>query len=151
MAKRPRKATAKRTKKAAKAKKRPVAKKPVKSRPAKRKVKRAKQPAIQTLRTPPSSLDMNRSATAARSGRQAMAENRKQHPKMAAVTAGDVDADVESAYFTGDEAPGGDNPTPDQNDVDDIGQAIGVKYNDNEELRGGEEVVERDKHRWDTE
>jgi len=70
---------------------------------------------------------------------------------MAALTAGDVDADMESAYFTGDETPGGDNPTPDQNDVDDIGQAIGVKYNDNEELRGGDEVVERDRHRWENE
>ena len=39
---------------------------------------------------------------------------------------GDIDADRESAYSVGDEAPGGDNPTPDQDIVDDIGRAVGV-------------------------
>ena len=112
--------------------------------------KRAKAP-VATLRTPPSSLDMNRDATAARSGRQAMAENQRRHAKMGALTGGDVDADVESAYFTGDEVPGGENPTPDQQDVDETGHALGVEYQDNQELEGGEEVAERDKHRWENE
>ena len=49
---------------------------------------------------------------------------------------GDVDVDMESAYFSGDETPGGDNPTPDQDVVDDIGRALGVEYQDGEELRG---------------
>ena len=44
------------------------------------------------------------------------------------MTAGDVDADWEEAYAVGDEAPGGDNPTPDQDRVDDIGKALGVEY-----------------------
>ena len=113
--------------------------------------KKAANPPIATLRTPPSSLDMKRDASAARTGRRQLSESKRQHNKMGAVTGGDVDADMESAYFTGDEAPGGDNPTPDQNDVDDIGSAIGVKYNDNEELKGGEEVAERDRHRWENE
>ena len=52
------------------------------------------------------------------------------------ITGGDVDVDVEDAYFTGDEAPGGDNPTPDQDVVDDIGKALGVTYDDDEELKG---------------
>ena len=116
-----------------------------------RKAARASKPPVPTLRTPPSSLDLNRDATAARSGRRQLSESKRQHNKRSAVTAGDADADMESAYFSGDGAPGGDNTTPDQNDVDDIGQAIGVKYNDNEELRGGEEVVERDRHRWENE
>ena len=51
------------------------------------------------------------------------------------ITGGDVDVDVENAYFSGDEAPGGDNPTPDQDIVDDIGKALGVEYQDNEELQ----------------
>ena len=58
---------------------------------------------------------------------------------------------MESAYFSGDEAPGGDNPTPDQSDVDEIGHAVGVEYADNEELKGSDKVAERDKHRWETE
>ncbi len=94
---------------------------------------------------------MNRSATAARSGRQALNENQRRHNKMAALTGGDVDADMESAYFTGDETPGGDNPTPDQSDVDEIGHAVGLEYGDSEELKGGDKVAERDRHRWDTE
>ena len=56
------------------------------------------------------------------------------------ITGGDVDVDVEDAYFTGDEAPGGDNPTPDQDIVDDIGKALGVQYQDNEELKAVDKV-----------
>jgi hypothetical protein len=65
------------------------------------------------------------------------------------ITGGDVDVDVEDAYFTGDEAPGGDNPTPDQDIVDDIGKALGVVYQDNEELKGADKVKERDRKRWE--
>ena len=106
---------------------------------------------IPTLRTPPSSLDLDRAPSAARTGRRTMDENRRRHSKFAALTAGDVDADMESAYFTGDEAAGGDNPTPDQNDVDEIGHAVGVEYQDNEELKSTDKIDERDKHRWDNE
>ena len=48
-----------------------------------------------------------------------------------------------------DEAPGGDNPTPDQDVVDNIGRAIGIEYQDNEPLKGSEKLLERDKHRWE--
>ena len=65
------------------------------------------------------------------------------------MSGGDPDVDVEDAYFTGEEAPGGDNPTPDQDVVEDIGKALGVTYNDNEELQGADKLVERDKHRWE--
>ncbi|MBM3779918.1 MAG: hypothetical protein FJW23_17060 [Acidimicrobiia bacterium] len=65
------------------------------------------------------------------------------------VTAGDIDADWQSAWDVGDEAPGGDNPTPDQDVVEEIGRAIGVSYEDAEELRGEDKVVERDRHRWE--
>jgi hypothetical protein len=65
------------------------------------------------------------------------------------LTGGDVDVDLEDAYFTGDEAPGGDNPTPDQDIVEDIGRALGVEYQDNEELKAVEKVEERDRKRWE--
>ena len=65
------------------------------------------------------------------------------------ITGGDVDVDVEDAYFTGDGTPGGDNPSPDLEVVDDIGKALGVTYDDNEELQGDGKVAERDKHRWE--
>jgi hypothetical protein len=99
---------------------------------------------------PPSSLDMDRHGSAARTGRAELAEARENHATMTpAITGGDVDADLEAAYFSGDEAPGGDNPTPDQDVVDDIGKALGVEYQDNEELKSGTKVAERDKHRWE--
>lgn len=66
-----------------------------------------------------------------------------------ALTGGDLDADWASAYSSGDEASGGDNPTPDQDRVDDIGRALGVRYADEEELRGSDKIVERDRHRWE--
>jgi hypothetical protein len=66
-----------------------------------------------------------------------------------AITGGDVDVDLENAYFSGDEAPGGDNPTPDQDVVDDIGKALGLQYQDDEELKPADKVSSRDKHRWE--
>jgi hypothetical protein len=100
--------------------------------------------------TPPSSLDMDRTPSAARSGRRAMREARHDHNEVnPEITAGDVDADWEDAYAVGDEAPGGDNPTPDQDRVDDIGKALGIQYEDNEELKASDKVAERDRHRWE--
>jgi hypothetical protein len=100
--------------------------------------------------SPPSSLNFDRSASSARSGRRELLERFDEHTETGpAITAGDVDADWESAYSVGDEAPGGDNPTPDQDVVDDIGRAIGVEYEDREELKGEAKIVERDLHRWE--
>ena len=65
------------------------------------------------------------------------------------ITAGDPDAVVEDAVFVGDEAPGGGQPTPDQDVVDEIGEAVGLQYQDNEPLRTTEKVEERDRHRWE--
>lgn len=100
--------------------------------------------------TPPSSLDMDRSASAARSGRAELAHKLQQHTSTGpGLTAGDVDADWESADSVGDEAPGGDNPTPDQDVVDEIGRSLGVEYDDDEELQGGAEIESRDRKRWE--
>ena len=100
--------------------------------------------------TPPSSLDLKRNASAARTGRAELGNRLQEHPGITpAITACDVDADWENAYFSGDEAPGGDNPTPDQEVVDDIGKALGVQYDDAEELKSGDKLTERDKHRWE--
>ena len=98
----------------------------------------------------PSSLDANRGPSAAKSGRAEMKDRlSKVTSSSPALTSGDVDADWESAESIGDEAPGGDNPTPDQDVVDDIGRALGVEYDDDEELQGGAEISDRDRHRWE--
>ncbi len=128
--------------------------------PKSRAVSKSKVPALnrerRTVReedlvpSPPSSLDLDRSASAARSGRRELHERFTQHTETSpALTGGDIDADWESAYSVGDEAPGGDNPTPDQDIVDDIGKAIGVQYEDNEELKGEKKIADRDKKRWE--
>jgi hypothetical protein len=102
------------------------------------------------ITSPPSTLDMDRTASSARSGRQALAHRLHDHNETGpGMTGGDVDADWESAYSVGDEAPGGDNPTPDQDIVDDIGRALGNEYQDNEPLKGADKIIERDKHRWE--
>ena len=99
---------------------------------------------------PPSSLNMDRHGSAARSGRAALRNAKREHTETSpAMTGGDVDADWEDAYAVGDEAPGGDNPTPDQDRVDDIGRALGVEYQDNEELKAADKILERDRHRWE--
>jgi len=165
-----RKTVAKKMKRAAPvAKKRaaPLAKKTAKTAaPAKKTASRAERVAPRTapslnrerrtirdddiVQTPPSTLDFDRSASAARSGRRELLERYEEHTETGPdITGGDVDADWESAYSVGDEAPGGDNPTPDQDLVDDIGRAVGVEYQDNEELKGDAKISKRDRNRWE--
>jgi Family of unknown function (DUF6335) len=105
----------------------------------------------ETVPSPPSSLDLDSQLpSAARSGRKHLQDAKEDHTETSPVmTAGDVDADWEDAYSVGDEAPGGDNPTPDQDRVDDIGKALGVTYDDNEELKASDKIADRDKHRWE--
>ncbi len=64
-----------------------------------------------------------------------------------AITGGDVDTDWNEAYASGEEAPGGDMPTPDQDVVEEIGRALGVEYEDAEELTGAEKIEDRDRTR----
>jgi hypothetical protein len=144
-------------KKASKPAKRAVAKKAAPKKAAPRKVAAGKKPNLDRPRKTvadihgiPSSLDLPRAASSAKSGRAEMKDRLSKNTGSGpALTAGDVDADWESAETIGDEAPGGDNPTPDQDVVDDIGRALGVEYEDDEELQGGAEIVDRDRHRWE--
>ena len=98
----------------------------------------------------PSSLDFDRRATSARSGHHHMAQHdREQAQTDPAITAGDLDANWESAETVGDEAPGGGNSTPDQDVVEEIGQALGLVYEDAEELDGEGKISGRDTDRWE--
>jgi hypothetical protein len=65
------------------------------------------------------------------------------------ITGGDVDAQWEGAQFSGDESAVSSMTTPEQNVVDDIGTAMGVTYQDNEELKFGEKERSRDIKRWE--
>ncbi len=64
------------------------------------------------------------------------------------LTGGDLDASWEYADV-GEEAVGGQNPTPDQSVVDEEGEALGITYNDNEPLRTTDKLEERDENPWE--
>lgn len=98
----------------------------------------------------PEVADYDRVTAAARTGREELKQQFLQHNAASPeLTGGDIDANWNDAYSVGDEAPGGDNPTPDQDRVDDIGKALGVNYQDDEELRSTDKISDRDRHRWE--
>lgn len=55
----------------------------------------------------------------------------------------------EESYKMGEEAIGGFNTTTDDDLVDEIGEAAGLIYQDDEPLHTTEKVEERDRHRWE--
>ncbi len=95
-------------------------------------------------------LESEKHGHGARSGgRHMQQEIKEQHGFSRDLGAGDPDVDIEDANFVGEEAVGGGNPTPDQDRVDEIGQAVGLEYEDNEPLHTTDKVEERDRHRWE--
>jgi hypothetical protein len=62
--------------------------------------------------------------------------------------AGDPDDDGLANEYVGEDIPGGSTPTPDQNEVDEIGRAYGLQDEDNGSLRTSTEVLtKRDRRR----
>jgi len=64
------------------------------------------------------------------------------------LSAGDPDVSPQ-VIDTGEETPGGSAPTPDQDMVDEIGEAVGVTYQDDEPLIFDEKYGKRDDARWE--
>ena len=68
------------------------------------------------------------------------------------LSGGDVDADWRRAASAGEEAVGGSVATPDQDRVDELGNAFGVPRAPDEEVRTSAEILdERDRRRWEQE
>jgi hypothetical protein len=65
------------------------------------------------------------------------------------LSGGDIDARWDDAESGGDETVGGSTATPGRNDLDAIGEAVGVTYADGEELTTGDKEARRDRHRWE--
>jgi Family of unknown function (DUF6335) len=61
---------------------------------------------------------------------------------------GDIDANWEDVNESGSETIGGDNPTPDQSMVEENAHALGINFEDNEEL-DFEKIDKRDVDRFE--
>jgi hypothetical protein len=77
-------------------------------------------------------------------------EFEKYHSVSPELTAGDLEARWQEAEDSGTETPGGHVATPDQDNVDEIGRAVGMEFQDNQELSApGEVISRRDRRRWE--
>lgn len=70
------------------------------------------------------------------------------HSKSPELSGGDIDAAWDEANV-GEETAGGMAPTPDQDMVEEIGEAYGITYEEDEPLHTGEKLAERDANRWE--
>ena len=64
---------------------------------------------------------------------------------------GDLDADWEDVNASGSESVAGDSPTPDQSIVEENARAMGVNFEDNEELDFLDKIERRDRDRYELE
>lgn len=62
---------------------------------------------------------------------------------------GDLDAAWEDVNDSGTETISGDNPTPDQSNVEENANAVGVSFEDNEELDFLDKIERRDRDRFE--
>lgn len=80
----------------------------------------------------------------------ALAQRLGEHTAASPLDAGgDVDASWEDVNDSGTEAVSGDNPTPDQSDTELNAQAVGVTYEDNEDLDFLDKIERRDRDRFE--
>jgi hypothetical protein len=83
-------------------------------------------------------------------GRQKLEEKLNEYNSMdPTLSGGDVDAAWEDSDTSGEESVGGSVSTPDQDIVDELGEAAGLTYNDYEELDYDKKVLNRDRDRWE--
>lgn len=71
-----------------------------------------------------------------------------QAAKSTEIAGGDLDGSF-GGLDGGEEAVGGSDPLPDQNDVDRIGSALGVEEQDEKPLATTEKLEGRDRDRWE--
>jgi hypothetical protein len=62
---------------------------------------------------------------------------------------GDLDASWGDVNDSGTESVAGDNPTPDQSDIEENAHAVGVNFEDNQELDLFEQLERRDRDRFE--
>ena len=94
--------------------------------------------------------DLEPSVPDVSAGSRKLAKRLREHTATDPVlSGGDIDARWDEAGSAGDEAVAGSAATPEQNDTEDMGKAMGIAYNADEELKVGEKERSRDKNRWE--
>jgi Family of unknown function (DUF6335) len=74
-----------------------------------------------------------------------LGEHRSTSPEL---SGGDFDPAWED-IDVGEQSVSSENPTPDQNDVEELAKALGLTYMDNEPLQTSEKILARDQFRWE--
>jgi len=74
---------------------------------------------------------------------------RRHNASSPADAGGDLDATWEEVNASGEESVSGSNPTPDQSLVEENAHAVGVNYEDNEELEFIDKIDRRDRNRYE--
>lgn len=83
-------------------------------------------------------------------GRRELEEELDEHNSLSpAISGGDIDAAWQMANTAGEEAVGGSVVTPDQDVVDELGDAAGLSYKDDEPLNSDRKILDRDRNRWE--
>ena len=83
-------------------------------------------------------------------GRQKLEEKLNEHNfQDPSLSGGDVDAAWETSVVAGEESVGGSVPTPDQDNVDELGEGAGITYQDDEPLNSDRKILDRDRRRWE--
>jgi hypothetical protein len=83
-------------------------------------------------------------------GRDVLREELEEHNSLSPeISGGDLDAAWQSGNVAGEETVGGTAPTPDQDIVDELGEAAGLTYKDNELLNSDAKILDRDRNRWE--
>ncbi len=84
------------------------------------------------------------------SGRDVLLEELDEHNSLSPeISGGDLDASWQTANQAGEETVGASVSTPDQDVVDNLGQAAGLVYEDDEPLNYDAKVLDRDRNRWE--
>ena len=83
-------------------------------------------------------------------GRDVLLEELEEHNSLSpSITGGDIDASWQTGNQAGEETVGGSVSTPDQDVVDELGEAAGLNYRDGEPLDYDAKVLDRDRNRWE--
>jgi hypothetical protein len=75
--------------------------------------------------------------------------NPRSHSLTGADSADDAENDTYRAEVNGDEAVGGSTAVPNQNDTEELAEAVGIEVDDDIPLATEEMLLKRDRDRWE--